>query len=1158
MAFRRLAPFYVFFLGLFVLASTGSAEPRVRFKSVQNNFTVAPGEKFDLDLMTLLADIGSGNLVWSIPVNKPVWLTLDAAHPHLSGTPELAHVGVSRFTLFVQDSEKGDSTLMEIKVSAAPIWSQNEIDLGIQVEDAFWQFDLKPYVKNPVAGPISFTGKNLPGWMSLSADGMLSGTPRRANVGPYHGIEFSASGTGGSSSVTARGLVIEAGASLQLAGPQSFPIGGCKKFSVSISAAPLSDLTVLLRQDGLASGAVTFYPSPLCAEKTDRVVISAGASATDLYVKSTVEGTATLRASSPPFLPAGLPVQFTAIPVPRISLSAADRNPEVGTCLEVMAQLLDDAGNAWPAETDAVLALSASRPDVRFFANANCSAELGNVTIVSGNHFARFYVSATRAEEKTLFAASPGYTSANLALNYRAAEPSKLVIVPEKSIVKMNDCTPARVTLHDRFGNDSPALIDVNAILTTQGPVAFFYSDLACSLQVQNAAIRAATTSAVLGFSAKAAGELTLQVSSSQGLEGSSATVTVVRPPAFGWLEGNPLDFGKVAVGSWIDRSVTLKNSGGAGTLLSVGNPSAPFTLRSGSTCQSGMPMAENETCVINLRFTPDAAGVKIGSLPIGSEVGTLTLGMTGTGVLPANFRLVGNPDLDFGEVWVGQTRDLALTLENAGGEGVLQSLVINGPYFSLLPNSTCRNGLTLPEKGTCTIAIRFAPGAAGAFAGKTSIVTQSGAIEGNLRGIGKLMPQIGWIGNGLLDFGDLLVGTSKELTLTVVNRGGDGAITTIALNGTGFTLLNTSTCRNGGALAAGASCVIHVRFAPTTAGNYSGAVNLAHSTGTATAELRGRGLNPGQLIFQPPSVTFNPILVNEKTTACVTVTNVGGAPVILTDLAVNLGMDFTLTNAAGCGASPCFVGGTLTAQSSCALRPQFNPTRAGDFRDDLRVGGTTFGVGLRYGIPLMGKASPRPEPPRVNIYANGAVNYLKIASNQPVTISWASAGATDCKVSHNDFAARYQFRLGGAWTAGPWAGPDWFGLGHPGVGVAPNSDAALRDVTYYLTCNGAGGTAQTSVRVQRFGFAAGGATQIAYVLSTQEEAIACHQRIKSAVNLDPECGHGTWGTFWADGTASPWWVKPATQPGGGKWCTCFNPKTAPAGKPWAKKWGWP
>jgi len=205
------------FAGLFcvLLLSVGGyalAETRkVSFKADVIPLTVPATKAFSLDMRTLLADVGTGALNWSASSDKPAWLTIDSPNSLMKGTPSLADVGQKNFRLFVQDVEAGAIAQIQMRVVIVPIWAQDPLDLGIQNEDLPFQLDLKTKVTLPGGGAITFSsGGGLPPWMTLTPAGILSGTPRRKDVGEYKDVILVAtSPSGGSSTVKAFGKVLK-------------------------------------------------------------------------------------------------------------------------------------------------------------------------------------------------------------------------------------------------------------------------------------------------------------------------------------------------------------------------------------------------------------------------------------------------------------------------------------------------------------------------------------------------------------------------------------------------------------------------------------------------------------------------------------------------------------------------------------------------------------------------------------------------------------------------------------------------------------------------------------------------------------------------------------------------------------------------------------
>lgn len=165
---------------------------------------------FEQKLRPLLVDPQTPlQLNWSL-TNAPGWLKLDIPGERLFGTPTNNDAGVFDFRgVTVNSDEGGDfNHRIVLSVFAPPKWSSPDIDLGIQNEDTPWTFDLKTVVTDPSGGTLTITATGLPSWMTLNGT-VLSGTPRRKDVGSYSGIVFTATGKGGSANANGHGKVLK-------------------------------------------------------------------------------------------------------------------------------------------------------------------------------------------------------------------------------------------------------------------------------------------------------------------------------------------------------------------------------------------------------------------------------------------------------------------------------------------------------------------------------------------------------------------------------------------------------------------------------------------------------------------------------------------------------------------------------------------------------------------------------------------------------------------------------------------------------------------------------------------------------------------------------------------------------------------------------------
>jgi hypothetical protein len=117
-----------------------------------------------------------------------------------------------------------------------------------------------------------------------------------------------------------------------------------------------------------------------------------------------------------------------------------------------------------------------------------------------------------------------------------------------------------------------------------------------------------------------------------------SVTVNVANPT----IEVTPtsIDFGGVAVGSSVDKSFTVTNTGG-GVLSGSATINAPYSVVSGGTYSLGG--GESQTVVV--RFSPTALGTFAGNINFSGGEGT-SANVNGTGVPPATIALEYNGKL--------------------------------------------------------------------------------------------------------------------------------------------------------------------------------------------------------------------------------------------------------------------------------------------------------------------------------------------------------------------------------------------------------------------------------------------------------------------------------------------------------------------------------
>ncbi|HWZ81295.1 MAG TPA: choice-of-anchor D domain-containing protein [Terriglobales bacterium] len=195
--------------------------------------------------------------------------------------------------------------------------------------------------------------------------------------------------------------------------------------------------------------------------------------------------------------------------------------------------------------------------------------------------------------------------------------------------------------------------------------------------------------------------------------------------------------YGRVQVGTSVQRIVTLQNVGtkslrirGAstsGAAFAIGSFKLPVDLGAGKTVK--MPVV----------FDPTTTGKNTGTVTITSNAKNpkFAFDVAGVGVSTAKTQLNISPaSLDFGNVTVGSSSTLSITLSATGGTVTVSGLQSNSPEYTLpglnLP-------LTVAVGQNVTVTVQFAPNASGTAAGKLTLTSSADNSPGtvSLTGVG-------------------------------------------------------------------------------------------------------------------------------------------------------------------------------------------------------------------------------------------------------------------------------------------------------------------------------------------------------------------------------------------------------------------------------------
>ena len=257
------------------------------------------------------------------------------------------------------------------------------------------------------------------------------------------------------------------------------------------------------------------------------------------------------------------------------------------------------------------------------------------------------------------------------------------------------------------------------------------------------------------------------------------------------------------------------------------------------------------------------------------------------------------SPDpLDFGDVLVGNSANLALVVNNTGTATLsVSSITSSGAPFGVAPPTS----FDIAAGGAAkNVQISFSPTALGVFNGTITINSNADNINPvviNVTGRGiepdpTPVPTI-VVGPDPLDFGDVFVDSSASLPLVVINTGDATlSVSSIASSGAPFDVFPPLSFD----LADGAAPRnVDVGFSPTTAGTFNGTITLnsnADNEDPVQVAVIGRGVEPtvdlAPDIDTNDSADFGAVAEDESVEQLLTIRNLGDAPLDVSDVSSN------------------------------------------------------------------------------------------------------------------------------------------------------------------------------------------------------------------------------------------------------------------------------
>lgn len=400
----------------------------------------------------------------------------------------------------------------------------------------------------------------------------------------------------------------------------------------------------------------------------------------------------------------------------------------------------------------------------------------------------------------------------------------------------------------------------------------------------------------------------------------TSATLTITP---------NMHPFGGVGLGSSsTPQTFTIRNTGGSPSSIPgislTGNDANMFSI-SNNLCTA--VVAPNGTCTVDVTFTPGTTGMKAATLQASTSVGTGgSATLTGTGLNPP--ALSANPITGtFANTVVATSSTLDIVITNTGGvsTSALTTSVTGTNALEFARSTDGCVGQTVTASGTCTITLRFTPGAPGT---RTAVLTVGGTgvtpVTVNLSGLGQAQALL-QLSTNLVDFGSVVNGTPSTTTISVTNRGDVPSGTpSFGMMPPGVFGVSSNTC--GTSIGAGITCIVTLSFTPAAAGAQSATFTASAMPGGApTATVQGTGIAPGALSISPTTRDFGSVvLMQSGGFQDFTIRNTGGSNLATPSVMVggSFASSFVSSN------NTCTV--ALVPNATCSVRITFTPQTTG------------------------------------------------------------------------------------------------------------------------------------------------------------------------------------------------------------------------------------
>ena len=419
------------------------------------------------------------------------------------------------------------------------------------------------------------------------------------------------------------------------------------------------------------------------------------------------------------------------------------------------------------------------------------------------------------------------------------------------------------------------------------------------------------------------------------------------------------LNFGTQPVGSSgvPPQAVAVKNTGDAPLSISsvtlTGTNSNDFSVANSLSCTNA-PIAPGSICSLEVSFVPSLVGPEGVHLTLTDNAGNGSQALEVVGAGSGPLGTFSPATLDFGNVPIGTSPELYVTLTDAGNQPLLiSSILISGASIfhpgsgngTSPPICTVTGGTNggMQPNATCSIFVQFIPVATGSFQAQIIITDNSQGIAGvnqvvNVAGTAVPAAPIASVSPPSLTFATQPVGTTTGTQPVTLTNAGSAPLnlTNLAITGSnaasfGYYAGGSNACPlPSGTVAAGAACTILVEFIPQGNGAVTATFNFSDNASGSpqTVALSGTGIAATEVSVTPDSVAFGTQTVGLTTAPVgINLTNTGNSVMTFSKNGIAVSpasaVQFAQTN--NCAA-------TLGPKASCLINATFNAQQAGSW----------------------------------------------------------------------------------------------------------------------------------------------------------------------------------------------------------------------------------